>query len=63
MDYLALKGTKTFKADKTTVRVNVTPEGTLDGALKKTVKVTLQPGTGYTLGTATTAKVKILAAP
>ncbi len=63
VDYLTLKGVKTFKANKTTVRINVTPEGTLNGAPKKTVKITLQPGEGYTLGTATMARVKILPAP
>ena len=59
-DYLALKGVKTFKPGKTTVRINVTPEGTLEGVDKKGVKVTLLPGDGYTLGTATVAHVHIL---
>ncbi len=62
-DYLALKGVKTFKPGKTTVLINVTPEGTLNGDDKKGVKITLLPGDGYTLGTAITARVHILAAP
>lgn len=52
MDYQALTGTAKLKAGKTSKKVPVVPEGDLGGAAKKTVVLTLQPGTGYTVGTA-----------
>ena len=63
VDYPTLKGFKTFNPDKLTVRINVTPESDLEGAKKKTVKIKLAPGDGYTLGTDTVAQIHILAAP
>ena len=59
-DYLFLKGTVKIKAGKTSKAIKVTPEGDLGGAAKKTVKLTLETGDGYTVGTTTFEKVKIL---
>lgn len=60
-DFVMLKGTKTFKPGQLTRRVDVTPEGMLEGAAKKKVKLTVVAGDGYVLGTPVTAKVHILA--
>ncbi len=62
-DYVYLKGQAKIKAGMTTKIIKVTPQGNLAGAIKKTVKITLANGTGYTLGSNPVAKVKILAAP
>ena len=59
VDYAALKGTVKIKAGVTGKGIKVVPEGDLGGAAKKTVKVTLEPGSAYTLGDSTVAKVKI----
>ncbi len=59
-DFVMLKGTKTFKPGQLTRRVDVTPEGMLEGAAKKKVKLTVVAGDGYVLGTPITAKVHIL---
>ena len=59
-DYLLLKGTAKIKAGKISKPIKVTPEGDLGGASKKTVKLTLEPGDGYTVGTTTFEKVKIV---
>ncbi len=61
-DYAMLKGTAKIKAGKTKKPINIVPLGDLEGASKVTVKLTLAAGTGYTIGTTTAAKVKILAA-
>ncbi len=63
-DYVYLKGLVKIKAGRTTKIIKVTPQGDLAGATKKTVKLTLANGTGYTVvGTSASAKVKILATP
>ena len=60
-DYTLLKTTKKIKAGKMSKPINVIPvdESYYAGG-KKTVKITLLPGTGYTVGGTATAKVKIL---
>ena len=58
-DYQLLKGTAKIKAGKTSKSIKIVPQGNLDGASKKTVVLTLQPGTGYTVGTTDKVKVKI----
>lgn len=60
-DYVRLSGTKKIKAGKISRPIKVIPLGALDGAAKKVVKLTLSPGDGYTVGTTTFVKVKILA--
>ena len=59
-DYVALSGTKKIKAGKTSKPIKIIPQGDLGGAAKKTVVLTLAPGTGYTVGTTSKVKVKIL---
>lgn len=59
-DYQMLKGTVKIKAGKTSKAIKITPQGDLGGASKKTVVLTLQPGTGYTVGTTSNVKVKIV---
>ena len=56
-DYVLLKMTKKIKAGKTSKPIKIIPEGDLGGASKKTVKLVLEPGIGYTVGT--TGKVKV----
>ena len=58
-DYALLKGTVKVKAGKTTKAIKVIPQGNLGGAAKKTVVLTLQLGTGYTVGTTGKVKLKI----
>ena len=58
-DYQMLKGTAKIKAGKTSKAIKVVPVGDLGGASKKTVVLTLQPGTGYTVGTTGKVKIKI----
>ncbi len=60
-DYVLLKGTAKIKAGKTTKVIKIIPEGDLGGAVKKTVVLELNDGTGYTVGTMGKVKVKILA--
>ena len=60
-DYELLKGTAKIKAGKTTKVIKVVPQGDLGGAAKKTVVLTLDAGTDYTVGTTGKVKVKILA--
>ncbi len=62
-DYETLKGTAKIKAGKTSKDIKVVPEGNLGGATKKVVKLTLQAGTGYVVGTPDPVKVKIIATP
>ena len=59
VDYATLKGTIKIKAGKTSKTIQVLPEGDLGGAGKKVVKLTLQPGTGYLVGTPDPVKVKV----
>ncbi len=58
-DYEMLKGTKKIKAGKTSKAIKVSPLGDLGGAVKKTVVLTLLPGSGYQVGTTGKVKVKI----
>lgn len=60
-DYVELSGAKKIKAGKTSKPIKVEPLGNLGGANKKTVKLALEPGTGYTVGTMGKVKVSILA--
>ncbi len=62
-DYVLLKMTKKIKAGHTTKPIKILPQGDLGGASKKTVKLTLEPGSGYTVGTTGKVKVSILASP
>ncbi len=59
-DYTLLNTSKKLNPGKTTKPIKIIPvdESYYAGG-KKTVKVTLLPGDGYTVGSATTAKVKI----
>ncbi len=50
-----------IKAGKTSKPIKITPLGNLGGTGKKTVKLVLEPGTGYTVGTTSKVKVSILA--
>jgi hypothetical protein len=61
VDYDKLPGTATIKAGQTSKIIKVTPKGKLDGAASKVVKLTLERGAGYTIGTKTPVKVKIVA--
>lgn len=63
IDYVALKGSAKLKAGKTTKAIKITPMGDLGGASKKAVKLTLAEGDGYTLGSSTPVKVKIVPNP
>ncbi len=58
-DYVLLEATKKIKAGKTSKPIKIIPQGDLGGASKKTVVLTLQPGTGYQVGTTGKVKVKI----
>ncbi len=58
-DYVLLKATKKIKAGKTSKPIKIIPQGDLGGAAKKTVVLTLLPGSGYQLGTTGKVKVKI----
>ena len=60
-DYVLLKDTKKIKAGHTSKPIKIVPQGDLGGAAKKTVALTLAPGTGYAVGTTGKVKVKILA--
>lgn len=61
-DYVRLSGHTKIKPGKTSKTIIIQPLGDLGGAVKKIVKLTLEPGDGYTVGTTTPIKVKILAA-
>lgn len=58
-DYAHLNGIVKFKAGKTSKTVVVKPQRDTGGPGKKTVKLTLQPGSGYTIGSAGAIKLKI----
>lgn len=60
VDYVFFKGTTKIKAGKTSKALKVKAEGDLGGASKKTVKLTLVAGTGYTVGTTEDVKIKIV---
>ena len=59
-DYVHLSGTKKIQAGKLSKPIKVVPEGDLGGASKKSVVLTLAPGSGYTVGTTGRVKVKIV---
>lgn len=61
-DYVLLKSSKKIRKGRTSKRVAIIPTGDLGGAGSKVVKLVLEPGGGYRLGTASKAKVAILAA-
>ena len=58
-DYVLLNATKKIKAGKTSKPIKIIPQGDLGGVAKKTVVLTLQPGSGYQVGTTGKVKVKI----
>ena len=60
-DYVEIGGTKKIKGDHTSKPIKIIPLGDLGGVNKKTVKLALEPGTGYTVGTVGKVKVSILA--
>ena len=60
-DYALIEETKKIKAGKTSKVIKIVPQGDLGGAKKKTVVLTLEPGTGYAVGATGKVKVKILA--
>ena len=61
IDYETIKTTKKIKAGKTSKPIKIIPyDQSYYAGGKKTVKITLQPGDGYTVDTVTPAKVKIL---
>ena len=60
-DYALLKASKKIKAGTLSKTIKIVPEGDLGGTSKKTVKLELAPGTGYTVGTTGKVKVSILA--
>lgn len=60
VDYTAIKTTKKIPAGKTGKPIKITPLLTSGGKqYKRTVVLTLQPGSGYTVGTTDKVKVKI----
>lgn len=59
VDYAALSGHKKMKAGEATAVLKVIPRGRGRSG-KKTVKLTILPGDGYTLGAGTTVKLKLL---
>ena len=58
-NYEFLTGKVKLKPGKSTARVNVVAQGALAGAQPRTVKLVLQPGSGYAVGSPGVAKVKI----
>jgi uncharacterized repeat protein (TIGR03803 family) len=63
VDYKMLTGTSQIKAGAKTVKIKIVPRGDLEGAAKKTVTLTLEAGTDYTVGKVGAAQVKIVKAP
>ena len=58
-DYAYLTGTVKIKAGKTSKVIKVVPQGNLGGSTRKTVKLVIAPGAGYTVGPMNAAKVTI----
>ena len=58
-DYYALKGVKTFAAGKRTTKIKVFTIPAAPGTSKKTLKLTVGTGAGYTLPVVVTAKVNL----
>ncbi len=63
VDYLALSGVAKFKAGDTSKVIKITPLGNVADAGTVKVKLTLEPGTNYAVGTTTPAEVKIMPGP
>ena len=63
IDYVLLKMTKKIKAGHTSKPIKIIPQGNLGGVGKKTVKLVLEQGAGYTVGNTSKGKVSILAGP
>ena len=61
VDYALVKMTKKIKAGQMSKSIKIRPLGDLGGTTKKTVKLQLKPGAGYTIGTEGKVKVSILA--
>ncbi len=59
-DYAYLKGFTKIKAGRTSKAIRVVPQGNVEGAGKKVIKLKLAPGEGYTIGTTGVVKVSIL---
>ena len=60
VDYAAVKGTLKIKAGQTSKTLKIKAQGDLGGAAKKTLKLSLSPGAGYSVGTAGTIKMKLV---
>lgn len=58
-DYKKLPGTVTIPAGATSAKIKVKPKGNLGGGGSKVIKLTLQAGTGYLVGTPNPVKLKI----
>ncbi len=58
-DYDFLKGTKKIKAGKTSANIKIVPMSDLNGAAKRGVKLVLESGSGYTVGSPASGKVQI----
>ena len=58
-DYLTIKSSKKIKAGKMAKNILIIPEGDLEGALSKTVKLLLTPSNTYTVSPAKAVKVVI----
>lgn len=63
VDYAYLKGTIKLKAGATTKTLKIKAQGDLGGAAKKTLKLSLSPGTGYSVGTKEAVKLKLVSTP
>ena len=61
-DYELLTGVVRFKPGETSSQINIVPKGDLNGAAKKTVKLTLAPAGGYVIGTTAPVKIELLGA-
>jgi hypothetical protein len=61
VDYERLTGKRKIAMGKTSKPILIVPIGDLGGASRKTVKIALLPGPGYTVGSTAPLKVKILA--
>ena len=59
-DYVYLKGYAKIKAGKTSKPIRITPQGDLEGASKKVVKLALATNEAYNVGTTGFVKITIL---
>ena len=62
VDYQRLNGTATFNGNRYVKikMIEIIPQGDLGGAANKTVKLTLQPGPGYVVGTTAPVKIELV---